>query len=108
MALGQFPYPPETWGDEKEQSRKLALAVRGLLDGKSNNLKDVTLEVDAAVTTISSSQISADTRIFLVPLTANAAAAQATTYVTTTAGVATITHDSDATTDRTFGIALFG
>jgi hypothetical protein len=47
--------------------------------------------------------------VLLMPKTANAAAALASTYVTATApGTFTLTHANTASTDRTFGYVNVG
>lgn len=89
--------------------RLLALAINGLLQGKSNNTYEVTLAVAPAVTTvISNSRITPDTKIFLTPTTASAAVAVAALYVTVATGAITINHAAAAAADQTFQYALVG
>jgi hypothetical protein len=90
-------------------SRRLALAINGLFEGKSNNTFEVTLAVAPATTTvIAKSRITPDTKIFLMAKTANAAAAVAGLYATAAAGAITLTHSASAAVDRTFAYILVG
>ena len=108
MARNTFPSPPEFWtGASEELQRKTSLAVRGLLQGKSNNLKNVTLRTGQTTTVVTDSRITPDTLPFLIACSATAAAATGV-WTTSSAGSLTINHDSDAATDRTFGLVLFG
>lgn len=63
----------------------------------------VTLTANAASTTLTDDNITASSVILLMPTTANAAGALATTYIGTVAvGSATITHANNAQADKTF------
>lgn len=99
---------PASLRDNAQFQRESARAVNGLLLGKSNNVYTVTLTAGVAVTTISNSQITADTVAVLVPTTANAAAALATTYQTAAPGAITLNHANNAQVDRTFRYVLVG
>lgn len=97
--------------DAEDHRRKLALAIADLMKGKLNVTKDVTLTANAASTTVMDSRIGATTVLVLVPTTANAAAALATTYQTypnATANLAVLTHANNAQTDKTFVAVLIG
>ena len=89
-------------------SRRLALAINGLFDGKSNNTFEVTLTANVTSTVITNSRITPDTKIFLTAKTANAAAAVGGLYATAAAGAITLHHASTATTDRTYLYILVG
>ena len=78
-------------------------ATRQLVRGRSNAAGTVTLTVSATTTVVTAPKIvSTSSAISLMPKTANAAAAIATTYITTANGSFTITHANTATADRTF------
>lgn len=100
---------PRTWGQVPEHLRILADRINLLINGRSNAVGDVTLTANAASTTLTDARIGVDSCIALMPTTANAAAALATTYVSARGkGTATITHANNAQTDRTFRYAIQG
>lgn len=85
--------------------------VAGLLIGKLNVCVDVTLTANAASTTVTDARIRESSGLYLMPTTANAAAALGTTYISDsgrTHGSVTITHANNAQTDRTFRVAILG
>ncbi len=89
-----------------EGIRQLAVALNTNDDGKTGT---VTLTANAASTTLSDYRITASSVIALMPTTANAAGAIATTYIGTTAiGSATITHANNAQADKTFKYSITG
>ena len=107
MSRNRFAAAPLDFANQQEWARKTASAVNQAQRGQTNNVFQVTLT--AGVTTvITSSRITADTAIFVSPLTANAAGALATTYFTVVAGQITINHANAATLDRTFDYILVG
>lgn len=83
-----------------EGLRQLATAININADGQTGT---VTLTANATSTTLSDPRITPSSVILLMPTTANAAGAIATTYIGSSAiGSATITHANTATADRTF------
>ncbi len=99
---------PEFMPDEAVHRRQLARAVNQAMTGHTNTTLFVTLTVSAASTTITDARISLQTCVSLMPQTANAAAALATTYTTCAKGVATINHANNTQADRTFTVAIQG
>lgn len=94
--------------EEKELS-KIVGAIQELTRGRSNALGEVTLTANAATTVVTAMNCGADSYPILIPLTANAAAALATTYVSAVAaGSFTLTHANNAQTDRDFGFVCLG
>lgn len=93
-------------GDE----RQVAEIVNNLVEGKSNNTGNVTLAVaSATTTTINDERIGFNSIILLMPLTANAASAITTTYVSSrTQGNATLTHTANTLADKVFGYIIVG
>lgn len=88
------------------------------LNGRSNACGLVTLKAGATSTTINptdasnpgASNVSQNSKIFLFPTTANAAAALATTYIAPaniTRQQFVITHANNAQVDRTFFYVAF-
>lgn len=91
--------------------REVAFAVRELINGRGNYMGTVTLTASATATVVSRTNANKSAAVLLFPMTANAAAALTTTYVTqanvTSTGF-TITHASNAQTDRTFFYIMVG
>ena len=98
-------YAGEPWGV------KAAILFNQMVDGKTNNFDTVTLTANAATTTYTNPLIKPATRVFLFPMTANAAAIVAATYITAaniTDGQAVITHTNNANADKIFAALLIG
>lgn len=88
---------------------KIASVLNNILAGKLNNNGTVTLTANAATTTFTDSRIGANSVICLMPTTANAAAAIATTYFSAfVTGACTINHANDAQVDKTFSFTITG
>lgn len=80
-------------------------ALRDLFAGRSNAVGEVTLTANDTTTAVSSLNIGPDTKVFLFPTTANAAAdfGSGGLYISAViSGGFTITHPNDADTDKTF------
>lgn len=90
--------------------RRIREVVNNILIGKQNITFDVTLAAGATSTIVTDSRIGGNSSIQLgCPRTANAAAALATTYVSSIGNqTATLTHDNNAQTDRTFRLVIQG
>lgn len=100
---------PEMLPDEKEHRRQIARLANGLLQGKQNNVIQVTLTPSSTTTTVIDRRIGANTGIFPSALTAHAAAALGALYVSAQQnGQATLTHANSANTDQTFNLLLVG
>lgn len=81
----------------------VAVRINSILRGKTNNVGDVKLTAGATTTQINNPIITPLSHITLSPLSANSAAALATTYISNrTEGQATLTHANAGTTDRDF------
>ena len=112
MALSKA-YVKTTHHNEEEHRREIATAVQGILNGKINTVSTVTLTASAASTTISATQIGADTAGVLIPTTANASAEIGAgtiyqTYPNATKERAVINHANNSQSDRTFFTVLLG
>lgn len=95
--------------NEREHRRQIAQLANNLLQGKLNTVIQVTLAPSATTTTVTDKRIGANTGLFFSPLTADAAAAVSSLYVSAQVnGSATLTHANTATTDRTFNVLLIG
>lgn len=91
--------------------RKIVQGVRELFQGRSNAVGTLTLEDGAASTTVTAINCGQDSKVFLTPTTANAAAevGAGTLYVSSVAsGAFTLTHANNAQTDRTFVYVCLG
>ncbi len=91
--------------------RRIANALNNVIDGRTDNYGTCTLSASTVQTVVSlaQSQVSENSTVILTARTANAAAALATTYVSGKSnGSFTLTHASNAQTDRIFDYAWIG
>jgi hypothetical protein len=91
--------------------REVAQVVRGLMDGKSNNTGEVTLDTGSTTTVVTEFRAGAKSYIGLMPQTSNAAAeiGNGTIYVSSRGDQQfTLTHASNAQNDRTFTYVVIG
>lgn len=95
-------------GTDETDLKRIILSLQQLAAGRSNAVGTVTLTTGATTTTVTTDNCSASSSIRLMPTTANAAAALATTYITAANKSFTITHANNAQTDRTFTYAIQG
>lgn len=83
--------------------------INELLKGRANNVGEVTLTESTTTTVTTDTRIKQSMKIFISPLTANAAAALTNVYVSAVAdGSFTLTHANNAQTDRTFDYVIHG
>jgi hypothetical protein len=95
---------PNDGGDSR-----LFTQVESILDGRTRNRGSVTLTANAASTTVLDARFQSSQSVVLCPMTANAAAAVATTYVSSrTTGSFVLTHANNAQVDRTFEYVFIG
>ncbi len=88
---------------------KVRDVVNGIMRGKINATLEVTLTANAGSTAVSSPLLSGASGIYLCPLSANAAAALATTHVASQGAQSlTLAHASNAQTDRNFRLLIIG
>lgn len=94
---------------EEKDLTKFALAVQQLAAGRSNAVGECTLTASDTSTVVTAVNCGPESVVLLSPLTANAAAAVATTYVSAVAaGSFTLTHANNSQTDKTFGFVCIG
>lgn len=109
MSTKSFQAVPLFSNNPADHRRRIAEAVNGMMGGKINATASVTLNASATTTTITDARIGADTYIELSPLTASAATAKPSVYVSAQqTGQATLTHASNAAADQTFRALLIG
>lgn len=85
--------------------QRLAQGIRDLFAGRSNAVGTVTLTASSATTVVTALNVGADSRVFLMATTANAAAEAGGTALRISSvgsGTFTITHANNSQTDRTF------
>lgn len=90
---------------------RFAQAISELFQGRSNAVGTFTLTANAASTTVAAENCGDESQVFLMPRTANAAAALATTYIlagNVKNGSFIVTHANNAQTDRSFGYVAIG
>lgn len=90
---------------------RIIQAIRELAQGRSNAVGEFTLTASATSTVVSAVNCGIDSKIFLMPRTANAATALTTTYIAdgdVGQGTFTVTHANNAQVDRTFGYLIQG
>jgi hypothetical protein len=89
--------------------RRLQEAVNALGSGRSNAIGSVTLTASSATTTVTDRRAGIDSVIALMPVTANAASALASTWVSARGvGGFTLSHANNAETDRDFRYLIQG
>lgn len=94
------PREVRTWA--QQLTRQLEVDIKNL----EPIIGEVTLTAGVTATTITAVGVIAESTVLLSPLTANAAAALGTTYVSSRSlGQFILTHANNAQTDRTFAYA---
>jgi hypothetical protein len=91
--------------------RRIAVAVNGIIDGRTDSYGSFTLTANTATTVVSEARVNAFSTICLTPTTANAAAELGAggMYVSAKAtGSFTLTHANNAQSDRTFDYSWSG
>lgn len=109
----RFRRPPKFFADLDELVRKVVLPIiNDLQRGKANNTYEISLTPSSTTTVIPDVEMSTpDSEAFLIPKTATAAAAVGSAtgvHAVCGDGSVTLTHDSNAATDRTFGVVILG
>lgn len=96
-------------GIDAQHRMAISAAVNELLKGRANNTGVVTLRANQTTTTVIDNLFNSDMVPLLMPASANAASALATTYLSVRAnGQFTLTHANTATADRTFLYVRWG
>ncbi len=103
---GGIPQAPLKW--ERIWAERVVAALN-LLIGKANCTSDLTLEPNQTSTQLNDFRIHPGVVIDFMPLTANAAAAKPSIYVTSIGkGTAIINHASSGDVDQAFRIGFEG
>lgn len=109
VSAGSRIAPPAFLHDEKAHRRLMAQWMREAHQGHIDNVGNVTLLTGAAATSVVDFRVGPNSFIGLMPTTANAAGAIATTYVSSRSAEGfTITHANTTTADRAFVYCILG
>lgn len=93
----------------EQQLTRHAESINGLISGKLDVIGEVTLTASSTTTDVVDTQFESQMVPVFVALTANAAAALGGLYVSArTNGGFTLTHASNAQTDKTFAYVRLG
>lgn len=107
MTLPLVPTSPQS--TEQAWIYVLARAINSIIQGRSNSADSFTLTANVASTTVLNNLFQSSSVPVLIPTTANAAAALATTYVSARVnGSFTLTHANNAQADKTFLYVFWG
>ena len=100
---------PEFWHEEKEHARKLAQAVNGILNGKTNNAFTVTLDAGSTTTSVDFSPARDGGSAMFFAQNGSAAELIRTTnvYASTSSGQVTVTHGA-AVGGEIFSLVVVG
>lgn len=99
----------QTEGEEKQHRALIATTVNKLASGRANNASSFTLAAGVTSTTVTDPAFESSMVPAFTPITANAATAVATTYVSSRSkGSFVVTHANNAQTDRTFIYTKWG
>lgn len=102
------PVPNPSPGYDQNWAARISEGLN-LVIRKVNNMAEITLAAGAATTVMSDDRLSAFSVLAFMPLTANAAAVQASIWVDTQGnGHATIHHTNSGTTDKNFRVGIMG
>ena len=91
--------------------RRQNQVIRGMMDGKTNNVGSFTIATTSATTVVIDFRVGADSVILLSPTTANAAteAGAGVLYVSSVGKKTfTVSHVNSSTSARTFNYAVIG
>ena len=103
-----YPIPPPDLFNERHHRIQIARSVTLAMSGKTNNvIQSLTLRASTTTTVLASSLMTYYSGAILIPMTASASTA--VTWISSISeGTMTITHDSNAATDRTFRVVVIG
>lgn len=103
-----YPYLQANVQQSDNFLKKIVLVVNNLVNGKTNNIGEVTLNPSATSTVVSNNLVNPNSMILLEALTANAASHVTHVYVVAGDKNFTIFHNSSPQTDRTHKYVIIG
>lgn len=110
MTVSAFTPPGEKYATQEQFNHAVSRFIRLMVQGKLNNVLDVTLDANQAATTVTSPLIGVNTVAIAVPTTANAASVTAPyrDISSPVNGSMSLIHANDANADKTFKVILVG
>jgi|SRR6185369_2574989 len=99
---------PEVQANQRVEDIKTRTIINETRRGKLNCLGQVTLTANSATTTLLDDLISTNSRLALMPRTANAKAEGIPYQDDPTPGSVVLNHANNAQTDRTYDYAVLG
>jgi len=99
---------PLVHANEEEHRQELAIILNNVLNGKINAKGEVTLDASSTTTTLSDLRIGAASVILFMPTTTNAKDEGDPAVTSRGDQTATLTHASNAQTDRTYAYVVLG
>lgn len=109
VSAGSRPAAPGFQVDQVLHRRQISVWMREAHQGHLGNTGDVTLGTGVAATSVTDFRIGPNSVIGLMPKTANAAGALATTYISSrSADGFTLAHANTTTADRAFSYSILG
>ena len=109
MTVTNFALPAARYRDQETFNRQMSYHFGLLMQGKANNILDVTVTNSAAATTVTDARIGVNTVAICIPTSANAAAVAAP-YRNITApvnGSMSLVHANNGNT-KTYKVILIG
>ena len=109
----QYPVCPQDSADEAIHRRLIAVSARSAVNGKSNNVGEITLTENAASSTLTDPRLTYFSALLFDPMTATAAAdlyggGMYITDANRNNGAFVITHPNTADADKTFRYVIVG
>lgn len=103
-----YPIPPPDLPNERHHRIQIARSTALAMAGKTNNvIQNVTLNASTTITVLDHSLVEYYSAVILVPISASASTA--TWWISAIErNSVTITHDSNAATDRNFRVVVIG
>lgn len=108
MTITPFRLPIDSSLPEDEFRRRVSLLLNQILDGRNDARGTFTLAASTTTTAVTDVRCSINSVVSPMPTTANAAAEVGAggMFITPANGSFTVTHASNAQTDRTFKYAI--
>ena len=109
----QYPVCPQDGANEAAHRRQIASTATRAIGGKTNNVGEITLDANAASSTLTDPRLTYFSALLFDPMTANAAAdlyggGMYITDANRNNGSFVITHPNTADTDKTFRYVIVG
>ncbi len=103
-----YPAVPENYSLTENYIRKMVQSINSAMRGKTNNTGEFTLTASVTSTTVLDNRVNTQSVITIMPKTANAATHVQHYYIVPGDKQFVITHNNNASTDRTFRYVVTG